>query len=101
MVVSPNFMPMLFSTMRMAFVDLALEFGRILAAVGIEIGADVGGEREAGGNGEADHGHLGEVGALAAQQGFHVGPAIRFAVAENSKRTCGSSRLVPGLRENS
>ena len=38
----------------------------------VEVGADLGGEGEAGRDGQADVGHLGEVGALAAEEVFHV-----------------------------
>ena len=38
--------------------------------------------REAGRHGQADVGHLGEVGALAAEQVLHLGVAVRLAAAE-------------------
>ena len=49
-------------------VDLFGQFGRIGLPVGVEIGADFGGDGEARRHGQAEEGHLGEVGALAAQQ---------------------------------
>ena len=50
--------------------------------VSVVIGANFGGEGEAGGHGQTDVGHFGEVGALAAQKILHVGPAFRLARAE-------------------
>ena len=62
--------------------DLGLEFGGYLLAVGVEVGADFGGDGEAGRDGQADVGHFGEVGPFAAEQVLHVGVAISLAVAE-------------------
>ena len=50
---------------------LGLQRGRIGALVGVEIGADLGRDRETGRHGETDAGHLGEVGALAAEEVLH------------------------------
>ena len=82
LVASPNLAPIDFSILLQGLGDLVLQLGRVLPAVGVEVGADVGGEGEAGGHGQADVGHLGEVGALAAEQVLHVGPAVRLAAAE-------------------
>jgi hypothetical protein len=46
----------------------AFSSSRIAPAVGVEIGADLGGDGEAGRHRQAEIGHLGEVGALAAEQ---------------------------------
>ena len=70
-VASPNLAPMICSTLLERLDDLLAQLRRILAAVGVEVGADVGGEGEAGGHGQADVGHLGEVGPLAAEQILH------------------------------
>ena len=56
--------------------DLSLEVLRIGFAVLVEIGADVGGD------GEAGRRHLGEARALAAEQIFHAGAAGRLAATE-------------------
>ena len=62
--------------------DLGLEACGQLAAAGVVGGADLGGDREARRNRQAEARHLGEVGALAAQQVAHVGCAVRDAAAE-------------------
>ena len=64
-----------------AGLHLGLEFLRVGFLVGVVVRADLGGDGEAGGHGQADAGHLGEVGALAAEQGLHAAVAIGFAVA--------------------
>src|SRR5262249_17271933 len=63
-------------------VHLALQLGRVSVVVGVVVGADLGGEGEAGRDGQADVGHLGEVGALAAEEFLHVRAAFRLAAAE-------------------
>ncbi len=60
---------------------LGLEGGGVGALVGVIIGADLGRDGEAGRHGKTDAGHLGEVGALAAKEGFHAAVAIGFAGA--------------------
>ena len=62
--------------------DLFLQIRRIGAVVGVEIGADLGGDGEAGRHGQAEARHLGEVGALAAEQLLHRRGAFGLAVAE-------------------
>ena len=52
-----------------------------LAAVLIVLGAGLGGDGEALGNGQADVGHLGQVGALAAKQLAHFGVAFGEEIA--------------------
>ena len=49
-----------------------LQLGRIAAVVVVEVGADLGRDREAGRHRQAEIAHLGEVGALAAEQVAHV-----------------------------
>src|SRR6202030_3054660 len=61
--------------------DLRLEGGGVGALVGVVVSADLGADGEARGHGETDAAHLGEVGALAAQQGFHRAVAVGFAGA--------------------
>ena len=63
-------------------VNLTVEGGRVTAVVIVVVGADLGGDGESGGDGEADLCHLGEVGALAAEEGLHLPVAVGFAVAE-------------------
>ena len=65
-----------------SFIDLAFQLGRVTAAVIVVIGADLGGERKAGGDGQADAAHLGEVGSLAAEQLLHLAVAFRRLAAE-------------------
>ena len=48
--------------------DLGLEGRRIRAPVGVVVGADLGRDRESGGNRKPDPAHLGQIGALAAEQ---------------------------------
>ena len=60
--------------------DLRLDLVVDLLAVLIVLGAGLGGDGEALGHGQADVGHLGQVGALAAQQLTHVGVALREEV---------------------
>src|SRR5262249_29480282 len=62
--------------------DLGLQLGRILAVVGVVPVANFGGEREAGRDGQADVGHLGEVGALAAEEVLQGGVTFGLAAAE-------------------
>jgi hypothetical protein len=55
--------------------------GQLLAAR-VELGADLGRDRETGRNRQADVGHLGEVRALAAQQVLHLLGTFGFTAAE-------------------
>ena len=64
------------------FLDLLLQIVRVLAVVRIEIGADLGGDGEAGRNRQAEVGHLVEVGALAAEKVPHFCVAVGLAAAE-------------------
>ncbi len=54
-------------------IDLGRQAVRVGAAGCREDGADFGGDGEAGRNRQAEIGHFGQVGALAAEQGLHVG----------------------------
>ena len=63
-------------------VDLAPKVFRIGLAVGVEVGADFGGDGEAGRHGQAERGHLVQVRALAAEQVLHLRPAFRALGAE-------------------
>ncbi len=56
--------------------DLLLEALRKLLAVLVVVDADLGGDREARGHRQADLGHLGEVGPLAAEQRLHRAVAV-------------------------
>ena len=62
--------------------DLAFQLRRIGAVMRVVIGADLGRDREAGRHGQAEIGHLGEVGALAAEEVAHARLALGLAVAE-------------------
>src|SRR5581483_11587181 len=57
-------------------IDKLLELGRVAALVVVVVGADVGADREAGRYGQADLGHLRQIGPLAAEQVFHAGVAV-------------------------
>src|SRR6185503_9925925 len=62
--------------------DLLGQILRVALIVGIEIGADFGGDGEARRHRQAEACHLGEVRALAAEEIAHVGAAFRGAAAE-------------------
>ncbi len=63
-------------------VDLLRQVLRIGLLAGVVVGADRGGDGEARRHRQAEVGHLGEVGALAAEQVLHAGAALRLAAAE-------------------
>ena len=67
---------------RHAGLDLRPHFLGIGFVVGVIISADFGGDGEAGGNGQADAGHFGQVGAFAPQEGFHAAVAVGCFVAK-------------------
>ena len=62
--------------------DLFPQLGRIGFAVLIKMGADLGGDREAGRHRQPEIAHLGEAGALAAEQVPHVGAPLGGAAAK-------------------
>ena len=64
------------------FIDLLLQLGRIGLPICIIVCADLGGDGEARRDGKTQIAHLGQVGALAAQQIFHFGFAFGVAVSE-------------------
>ena len=57
------------------FVDAFLQTRRIIL-VPVEVRADFRGDGEPGGDGQADGGHVGEVGTLAAEQELHGALAL-------------------------
>ena len=78
--------------------DLRLQFLRIGFVVRVEIGADRGRNGEAGRHRQAEIGHLGEIGALAAQQIAQARFAFGLAVAEGEHPFAGfRSRRAAGL----
>ena len=77
--------------------DLRLQRRRIGFVVGVEIGADRGRNREAGRHRQAEIGHFGEVGALAAEQVAQARFALGLAVAEGVDPLAGFYRLGRGL----
>ena len=79
-VVSPNFVPMIFSMRRDAGLHLRLERLRVGPLVGVVVGADLGGDGEARRHGQADAAHLGEVRAFAAEQRLHAAVAVGLAL---------------------
>ena len=62
--------------------DLFSQVIRIGLAVGIEVAADLCGDRETGRHGQPEIAHLGETRSFAAEQVPHVGAALGSAVAE-------------------
>ncbi len=91
-------------------VDLRRKVGRIGFAVGVEVGADFGGDGEARRHGQAERSHLVQVRALAAEQVLHLAPAfgalgaegidpLRHVSLPNLKRkTRGASSARSGAR---
>ena len=67
--------------------DLLPQRRRIGPAVGVVVGADLGRDREARRHRQPEAGHLGEVGALAAEQVLHVGAAVGARRRRRSRRT--------------
>ena len=65
---SPNCRPVMRAMWASAGVDLLLQLLRIFLGVGVVVRADLGGDGEAGRHRQAEVRHLGEVGALAAEQ---------------------------------
>ena len=62
--------------------DLGVEAGGILLAVGEIIDAAFGGDGESGGDRKSEFRHFGEVSAFAAEQFIHGGVAVAHALAE-------------------
>ena len=62
--------------------DLRVQIGRIGLAVGVEPGAHLGRDRKAGRHRQPQIAHLGETGALAAEQVAHLGAALGRAAAK-------------------
>ena len=79
---SPNFLPVCFSIEATPACICALSAGRIRPLVVVVVGADFGGDRETRRHRQADAAHLGEVGALAAEQRLHAAVAVGLALAE-------------------
>ena len=79
-----------------AVFDLGLERRRISALVRIEVGANLGRDRESGRDRQADPGHFREVGAFAAKERLHVPSAVGFAGAEGIDVTRFLSLLGKG-----
>ena len=70
---SPNFLPVMRAICASPASTCSLKVLRIGLAVGVVVGADLGGDGEAGRHRQAEIGHLGEAGALAAEQVAHLG----------------------------
>ncbi|OPZ78151.1 MAG: hypothetical protein BWY77_01563 [bacterium ADurb.Bin431] len=62
--------------------DILHQLGGILFAVGVIVSAHLGGDGKAGGDRDAEVGHLRQVGALAAEQFLHLGCSFSLAAAE-------------------
>src|SRR5262249_9142556 len=67
---------------REAGLHLRLEIRRIRPLVIVEVGADFRGDREAGRHRQSDPAHLGQPGALAAEQRLHAAVAVGLRFAE-------------------
>ena len=93
---SPNCRPVMRATWARPGVDLLLQFLRIFLRVGVVVRADRGGDGEARRHRQAEVRHLGEVGALAAEQVFHAGAALRLAAAEDVDPLAFAARCVGG-----
>jgi hypothetical protein len=76
--------------------DLAPQPGRELTALEIAV-ADVGGDGEAGRDGNAERGHLGEPGAFAAEHVLHGRGAIGAALAEEVDERLGERPAHAGV----
>ena len=85
---SPSLAPICVLDLLDRGLDLGLDGLGELPAVLVVGGADLGGDREAGGDRDADDAHLGQVGPLAAEQGLHVGLALGLAAAERIHVLC-------------
>ena len=71
-----------------------------LFAGGVVVDADLGGDREAGGHGEADFGHLGQIGPLAAEEFLHRAIAVAALhpeVVDHPSRLGASRHLLRRL----
>ena len=82
-----------FADMLQRLLDLRLQRGRIGFVVGVEIGADRGRNGEAGRHRQAEIGHFGEVGALAAEQIAQARFALGLAVTEGIDPLAGFYRF--------
>ena len=84
-----------------ARLHLRLEDGGIRPLVVVEVGADLGGNREPRGNRQADPAHLGQVRALAAEQRLHAAVAVGLALPEKIDVLpfgCGRALLLGHVR---
>ncbi len=81
-----------FADMIERLLDLRLQRGGIGFVVGVEIGADRGRNGEARRHRQAEIGHFGEIGALAAQQVAQARFALRLAVPEGIDPLAGFYR---------
>ena len=77
-----EFFPNGFLDAREVFLDRFFQLGRILFPVGVEVRADLSGDREARRNGNADVRHLGEACPFAAQDVLHLRVALGVTLAE-------------------
>ena len=77
--------------------DIVLEALRELLAVLVVIDADLRRDREARGHRQADLGHLGEIGPLAAEQGLHRAVAVAFFRAEVIDHLARLAALLPAF----
>ncbi len=79
---SPNFLPVMRPTSVSAASTWAFSSCGYFLPLGVEIGADLGGDGEAGRHRQAELRHLGEAGALAAEQIAHLAAPLSLAAAE-------------------
>ena len=75
------------STWRRCRGDLGAQRRRVAPPVRVEVGAHFGGDGEARRHRQAEAGHLGEVGALAAEQILHRGVAVGACRRRRRRRT--------------
>ena len=76
--------------------DLRLERGWVAALAGVVVGADLRGNREARGHGQADAAHLGEVGAFATEEGLHRAVAVGLPAEQVDVFLDFAGRGLPG-----
>ena len=79
---SPKLAPTILADIGQRRLDLVRQSLGILIVVAVKAGADLGGDGETGRHRQAEIGHLGEIGALAAEQRLHAGAAFGAAAAK-------------------
>ena len=79
---SPSLAPIDFFDLGERGGDLGLQLGRVGVVLLVVVGADLGGDGEARRHRQPEARHLGQIGALAAEQVAHIGAALGRAAAK-------------------